>query len=37
MKTIGEFKSLFDLLQAWKSHATLTLLGKQDLPPLATI
>ena len=21
----------------WKSHATLTLLGKQDLPPLATI
>ena len=23
--------------ELWKSHATLTLLGKQDLPPLATI
>lgn len=25
------------MCRIWKSHATLTLLGKQDLPPLATI
>ena len=25
------------IIGGWKSHATLTLFGKQDLPPLATI